>query len=82
MAAWLGWGTGVVRQCLNDGNSCGGTGQGQRFSMHTLKLPLQLIECEGGGICNVMAGEVHHIKILSENFENHFNKFCDKFWKI
>ncbi len=57
---------------FNDGNGCGGTTQAQRFPMHALKLLLLLMEYGGGEICNVMAGggEVHLIKILSENFEN------------
>ncbi len=66
----------------NNGNGCSGVVQVQYFPMDVLKLPLQLMECEEGGICNVMAGEVHRIKILSENFENHFKQFRDKFWKI
>ncbi len=84
----VGWGALVWHSgAYNDGNGCGGAVQVQHFPMHTLKLPLQLMECVcvcvgGAEICNVMAGEVCCIKILSENFENHFKKFRDKFGRF
>ncbi len=65
----------------NDGNGCSSMAQAQRFPMHAFKLPLQLVEW-GEGFGNMMMEEVRRIKNLSENFENHFKKFSDKFWKI
>ncbi len=69
MATWV-WRSGAY----NGGNGWGGRAQAQSFPMHALKLPLQLMEWGGGEVCNVMAGIVRRIKILSENFENHFKK--------